>query len=218
MAKSELASAMDGLQRRLTPLLRQFGFNKHGRTHNRLTSDGLTHVVSFQMGSYGPPGTTYIPGLRENLYGRFTVNFGIYVPEVARHHGGGEPKKIIHDYNCCIRSRLRREAESNDCWWTISSSEALTDEIQRLLEAEAFPLFRRFECRDHILAEFGGHAENNDLISVPRIVCAIIMFERGERDAAQRLLTLQARDHSRNPGHPAYVVELARRLGIEIAL
>lgn len=217
MAKSELVGAMDGLQQRLTPWLRQHGFRKHGRTLNRTTSEGLTHVVGFQMGSFDPPGTTYISGLRENLYGRFTVNLGIYVPEVARHQGGGEAKKIIHDYNCCIRSRLGRGANGSECWWTISSSDALADEIRRLLEAEAFPLFRRFERRDQILAEFGNQADNDNLIAVPRIVCALILLERGERDAAQRLLALQARDQTRNPGHAAYVMDLARRLGIEIS-
>ena len=47
------------------------------------------------MGSFDPPGTTHIPGLRENLYGRFTVNLGVYVPEVARNHGGGEAKSPV---------------------------------------------------------------------------------------------------------------------------
>jgi hypothetical protein len=217
MAKSELVDAMDGLQQRLTPWLRQLGFSKYGRTHNRTTSDGLTQVIGFQMGSFDPPGTTYIPGLKENLYGRFAVNLGIYVPEVARHRGGNEPKKIIHDYNCCIRSRLGLSSKTNEHWWTISSSDALADEIRRLLEADAVPLYWRFERRDQILAEFSHLADNNDLIAVPRIVCALILFERGERDEARRLLALQARDHTRSPGHPAYVVDLARRLGIDIS-
>ena len=111
MTKSALASTMDELQRRLHPLLRQSGFRKHGRTLNRATVDGLTHVIGFQMGSFDPPGTSHFPGLRENLYGRFTVNLGVYVPEVALHHGGGEAKSVVHDYNCCIRTRLGRTAE-----------------------------------------------------------------------------------------------------------
>jgi len=217
MAKSELVSAMDELQQRLNPLLRQFGFSKQCRTHSRMTSEGLTQVVGFQMGSFDPPGATYIPGLRENLYGRFAVNLGIYIPEVARHHGGGEPKSV-REHNCCIRSRLGRSiAEGTERWWTISSSEALANEVRQLLEAEAFPLFRRFERRDQVLAEFGHLADNNHLIAVPRIVCALILLERGERDEAQRLLALQARDHTRNPSHPAYVINLAQRLGLDIS-
>jgi uncharacterized protein DUF4304 len=110
MTKSALATSLDALQGHLNPWFRQAGFRKHGRTYNRTTTDGLTHVIGFQMGSFDPPGTTHIPGLRENLYGRFTVNLGVYVPEVARNHGGGEAKSIVHDYNCCIRIRLGRSA------------------------------------------------------------------------------------------------------------
>lgn len=91
MTKSALATSLDALQAHLNPWFRQAGFRKHGRTYNRTTTDGLTHVVGFQMGSFDPPGTTHIPGLRENLYGRFAVNLGVYVPEVAVITGAARP-------------------------------------------------------------------------------------------------------------------------------
>jgi len=215
MSKSALAASLDALQTHLDPLLRQAGFRKHGRTYNRTTSDGLTHVVGFQMASFDPPGTTHIPGLRENLYGRFTVNFGIYVPEVARNHGGGEAKAVVHDYNCCIRTRLGRTA-NKEFWWKISTSGALVSELLERLQSEALPFFRRFENRDQILGEFRTTADNTELMAVPRIVCAIILLNRGDRETARSLLAAQAREHTRNPGHPAYVIGLAKRLGIEI--
>src|SRR5689334_7124445 len=93
MSKAALADSLDGLQTHLDPLLGQAGFRKHGRTYSRITTDGLTHFIGFQMGRFDPPGTTDIPGLKENLYGRFTVNLGVYVPEVARNHGGGGEAK-----------------------------------------------------------------------------------------------------------------------------
>jgi Domain of unknown function (DUF4304) len=102
---------VDELQGRLSPLLRQTGFKKHGGTYNRTTKDGLTHVIGFQMGAFDPPGTTYFPGLRNNMKGRFAVNLGVYVPEVARNHGGSEAKSVVHDYNCYIRTRLGRTRE-----------------------------------------------------------------------------------------------------------
>lgn len=58
------------------------------------------------MGSFDPPGTTYIPGLREDIYGWFTVNLGVYVQEVARHHGGGEARAFVQVYDCCAREQL----------------------------------------------------------------------------------------------------------------
>jgi len=215
MTKSALAITMDELQARLNPLLRQWEFRKYGRTHNRTTADGLTHVIRFQMAAFDPPGTTYIPGIRKNLYGRFTVNLGVYAPEVARYHGGGEAKSVVHDYNCCIRTRLGRTAEK-EAWWEVSLSQPLITEMLDRLQNEAFPFFQRFEYRDQIINEFRNTKDNTPLMAVPRIVCAIILLNRGNRDEARRLLAAQASDHSRNPRHPAYVMDLARRLGIEI--
>jgi hypothetical protein len=216
MTKSELASTMDELQGLLHPLLKQSGFRKHGRTYNRTTKDGLTHVVGFQMGSFDPPGTTYFPGLRENLYGRFTVNLGVYVPEVARDHGGGEAKSVVHDCDCCIRTRLGR-TEQKEFWWKVCVERMLITDLTERLQYEAFPFFQRFDNRDQVINEFRDAVDNTELMAVPRIVCAIILLNRGEREEARHLLAAQARDHARNPGHPAYVIGLARRLGIDIA-
>ena len=167
------------------------------------------------MGSFDPPGTTYIPGLRENLYGRFTVNLGVYVPEVARDHHRSEAKSVVHDYNCCIRTRLGR-TENKEFWWKISASETLISEFQERLQNEVLPFFQRFENRDQILSVFRTATDNTDLMAVPRIVCAVILLNCGDREAARDLLAAQAREHTRNPGHPAYVIDLAKRLGVEI--
>jgi Domain of unknown function (DUF4304) len=122
MTKSALTGTLDQLQQGLDPLLRESGFRKSNRTYNRTTADGLTHVIDFQMGRFDPPGTTYIPGLRENLYGLFSVNLDVYVPEVARYHGGGEAKSVVRDGNCCIRTRLGH-ARNKEHWWKISADE-----------------------------------------------------------------------------------------------
>jgi hypothetical protein len=168
------------------------------------------------MGAFDPPGTTYFPGLRENLYGRFTVNLGVYVPEVARHLGGGAARSFVQEYKCCIRTRLGRTADK-EFWWKISADEPLLGEILERLQCEAFPFFRRFENRDQILDEFRTATDNTNLMAVPRIVCAVILLNRGEREEARSLLAAQARAATRNPGHPSYVIRLARDLGIEIA-
>lgn len=107
MAKSTFAKAVDDIQKSLRPLLKKRGFRVRGRTFNSTTEDGLIQVVNIQMGPSDPPGTTYIPGLRENLHSLFTVNLGVYVPEVAIHYGGGEAKSWVQDYHCCVRARLR---------------------------------------------------------------------------------------------------------------
>lgn len=216
MTKPAFMSDMDELQKQFDPVLRQAGFKKRGRIYNRTTADGLTHVIGIQMGRFDPPGTVYIPGLRENLFGRFTVNLGVYVPEVAREQGGGEAKSTVYDYNCCIRTRLTRGSEK-DIWWNISTSGAVVADVIERLQNEAFPLFRRFESRTQILDEFLAKSENTPLMTVPRIVCAIILLEKGERQEAGRLLAAQARESTHIPHHQTYVIKLAQRLGVEVA-
>ncbi len=180
-----------------------------------MTADGLTHVIGFQMGRFDPLGTTYIPGLRENLYGSFTVNLGVYVPEVARIYGCGEAKRAVHEYDCCIRTRLKSTAEDNG-WWTIAVNKSLIAELLERLQVEAFPFFQRFERRDQILDEYGAVTDNSELMVAPRIVCAIILLYRGEREEARHLLAAQARDRTCSPRHQAYVIDLAQNLDIAI--
>jgi Domain of unknown function (DUF4304) len=86
--------------------LAEYGFRARGRVLNRRTSDRLTEVVQIQMGSFDPPGTTYVPGLRENRYGKFTINLGVFVPEVAERQGQKPPNSFVREYHCCVRTRL----------------------------------------------------------------------------------------------------------------
>src|SRR5881296_2919360 len=116
MSPSDFTRAADAVQQGLQPLTSEHGFRRHGRTFSRLTVDGLTHVVNLQMGTFDPPGTTYIPGLRENLYGSLTLNLGVFVPEVAR-VDQETPPKSVREYHCCIRTRLGELGpEGRDLW------------------------------------------------------------------------------------------------------
>src|SRR5262245_66095328 len=95
MAKSEFAKALDGLQSGLLSVLKGHGFLARGGTFNRRKADGLVDVVNLRMGMSDPPGTEPIPAVLER---RFTVDLGIYVPEVesllhpVQHHDFAEPR------------------------------------------------------------------------------------------------------------------------------
>jgi hypothetical protein len=207
---------MDTIQAVLHPIFTTHGFRKHGRTYNRSTERGVVQVVNLQMGSSDPPGTTYIHGLRENLYGRFTLNLGIFVAEVAERHSGGLPKSYTHDYNCCIRARLSELSGSDrDIWWEVSPGVAVTSEVERLLESFGFPFLDRFDSRDRILRELETTPDERlySASSPSRIIAAVILAARGDADAARRLLSEQcaATGHA---GHKEYVRGLAARLGL----
>lgn len=164
------------------------------------------------MGSFDPPRTTHFPGLRENLYGRFTVNLGAYVPEVAEKHGSGAAKQLVREYNCCIRWRLGElGAERQDVWWSIEHHEIVVQDLLPWICHDAMLFFSRYGSRAAILAELEGKGEY--VGSPARIICAIICVHRGELQRARDLLNQQSKD-THNPGHPAYVRALAERLGV----
>ncbi len=92
-----------------------------------------------------------------------------------------------------------------------AATSVVTDVADRLARF-GMPFLERFSTRQRILDEFVGKSENRYL-SVPRIVSAILLAARGETDAARKLLSDQLHEVT-HPGHPAYVRELARRLGL----
>lgn len=217
MSKSELVQTLDIVQARLSPILKERKYKSKGRNFNCATSDGLTHVVHVQMGGFDPPNATYVTGLTRNLYGKFTINCGVFVPEVAEQSDSRPSSSFIPEHNCCLRARLGRLGpERVDLWWNITVDGEIADEIARRLERDAFPFLARFESRDAILAELRPVADPFYVGTPPRIICAIILASRGQRAEARELLALQVVE-TRNPGHPAYVRKLADRLGVSLS-
>jgi hypothetical protein len=213
MAKSKYAEAVDEIQAELRPFMKAQGFNVRGRTFNRLTDDGLTQVVNLQMGASDPPGTTYIPGLRENLHGLFTVNLGIYVPEVAMRRGGAV-RSWVQDYQCCVRARLgEASVEERDVWWDARADDAVIEDVRHRLRVGGLPFLDRFSSRDMILVEWKDRSKNMGASLPPRIVMAIILAERGEKERAHALLARQVLE-TRVPGHADHVRKLANELGV----
>jgi len=193
-------------------MLKERGFRVRGRTFNCETADGLIEVVQFQMGRFDPPGTYYIPGMRENLYGRFTVNLGVYVPEVAL-YGGIEAGSFVQEDYCCVREGLGRlEPPHMNVWWDLHRIEEAASAVGQRLERDAFPFFARFESRDAILKEWMPLSKSS-YSNRPRIECAIILATRGQRAEALALLSAQAQDVGRTR-HTEYLRDLARKLGL----
>ena len=170
----------------------------------------------FQMGPSEPPGTTFIPGLRENLYGLFTINLGVYVPEVARYHGGGECKSWVQEPCCCVRTRLGMVTkEGHSEWWPAQVDDAAMTEVCHDVTSAGIAFLDRFATRDKILSEWLGRSEKVESLTPPRIVMAIILAERGKKDDARELLALQANE-TLVPAHATYVHSLAERLGLGV--
>jgi hypothetical protein len=189
------------LLRALRPTLLEWGFDGSERVLNRTSPDGLTQVVGFQIGV-------------RSMSGKCTVNIGISVPEVLRATGGESGP--VPEEHCAIRARLGSLGpERADRWWTIDASSRVVADIAARLRDDALPFFARFATRDAILREYTSEfTEEMHAHGVPpRLIAAIILAARGERDAARRLLDEQIAE-TRAPGHADYVRALGAQLGL----
>jgi Domain of unknown function (DUF4304) len=214
MGKSPAVVGVDEVQAALRVALKPKGFRKQGRTFNRTTTDGLIQVMNLQMGAFDPPGYVPIPALSQSFYGSFTVNLGVYVPEVARLLGY-ERNGIVQEYHCCVRSRLGELGpERGDIWWRADQPAQAAHDVLMRLERDGLPFLELFGSRDALLAEWKNKSDRVGTDgTAPRIVLAAILAERGAKDAAHGLLAEQVRDNA-PPAHAEHVRSLATRLGL----
>ena len=113
-----------------------------------------------------------------------------------------------------MRARLGEACgEDQDIWWHARLDDAVISDLRGRLESGGLPFLDRYSTRNKILAEWGNRSENMGAGSPPRIVMAIILAERGQKDDARDLLNRQLLE-TRNKGHPDYVGELAKELAV----
>ena len=124
--KSDNVRYLNEIQKEVFQYLKTLGFKKKGRTFNRQSENGVWQVINFQSGQF-PVGDNYvIPGVRESFYGKFTVNLGVIVKELAL----DKEKVFFQEYDCQIRTRLCQLTKGEDVWWAITEDNAnISNEI-----------------------------------------------------------------------------------------
>lgn len=148
------AQAMEQVVRDVAPTLGAAGFRKRRHTFNRRAEAGIVHVVNFQMGPYEPPGTEEIPPFRLNLYGKFTVNLGVFVPEMVIERGRA-PKGWVNEYNCQLRKRLGElRSTPADVWWSLDDPTAAGSDMTPDLNERGLTWLDRFATRSDLLREY----------------------------------------------------------------
>lgn len=214
MTKSKFVLAVDKVQEPVSVLLRSHGFRKSGRTYNRIVEDDIVHVINFQMGAY-PIGRHIIPGLRESLYGQFTVNLGVFLPCVAKITQHPKPKRAYHDYDCEIRERLGALANSGkDVWWDTSQSPESLGQLITELGAFGLPFLETYNSYSDVLNYYDRHGTlpfHNEGRS--SLAAAIISYHLGKLDEAHELFE-RAADYATANSHRAfqnYVLEIQQR-------
>lgn len=193
--KSKPQQAMDEIQANVRPLLKELGFKARVRAFNRVTSGGITQVIEFQMGRFDPPGTHYV-GFTQNMYGMFTVNVGVHVPELHDYSRFGPKLSFVREYDCWIRERLGvLGPERQDIWWKLDAVPQQSAEVFQRIERDALPFLERFATRERLLAEWmpdRAMKEETDFARFTRsrenLACGIILASLGRLEEAKACL------------------------------
>ena len=214
MEKSEFVHQLDAIQDAANLVLRPLGFRKRGRSHNRITPQGLVQVVNFQMGEY-PIGNYVIPGIRESSYGTFVVNLGVLLPCIYRLYKFPMPK-TVRDGHCSIRSRLHHE--NGNEWFSFTNDTVATPaNIVGLLRQEGIPFLFQFESYNDVISYFSTHGALPDQNRGRSCLeAAVVSRELGDIDASNRLFE-QAHHDSNHKDFQSYVVEVAARFGFVVS-
>jgi hypothetical protein len=205
---------MANVVRAVAPTLKARGFKKQRHTFNRMAEPGLIHVVNFQMGQF-PIGAYQI-----DLYGKFTVNLGVFVREVYEMTQRSSAPAFLREYDCEFRVRLGELlTPPADIWWSLQDdSTALAAELAGHLDGRGHAWFQHYATRDAILLLPREPATTPGWPIRAGVALAIMLKERGDRAAAAATLRNHLAAERRNPGNPAHrawVLDLAGRLGFE---
>jgi len=209
--KSKYVVALDTIQAKVHGFLKPRGFRKKGRTFNREAPEkGIFQVIHFQSGPF-PIGENYeIPGFRENLYGKFTVNIGVLVKELYESEVWRKRTDFYQEMHCNARTRLPVLLQGKDVWWSLDGNlDAITDEVVLGLNSIGFEYFEMYDTREKFIENFGKFKD-----APPRAkldVALVVMHQ--DRIAGETLLKEYFADIAQK-GHKEYVRGLAERLGV----
>jgi hypothetical protein len=215
MAETAYAQAMKQVVRELHPLLKKSGFRKQRHTFNRECEAGLIQVVNFQMGPYEVGDPVEIPGLRENLYGKFAVNLGIFIEELHGYFSTESRPRFVGEHHCEIRRRLGEMLPGEgELWWRLDADPlAVAADVHRALEEYGLPFLDGLTSRDLIIQAW--YRTGDSLGFAPRgaLAIALLHWERGEKDIAAQLVRKYLASELA-PEHRDYVESLVGPLGL----
>ena len=216
MSKSHFVEGLDAVQAEVHSVLKPLGFQKKGRTHNRLTIGGLTHVINFQRDKWVEERIMF-PWIWKKSYGKFAINIGVLLPCVYQAECQTSPPPFVQDYECTIRQRLGRLAFDRDEWFTVTDDgTGLAKSLIDLLHRFGFDFLNQFQTYENVLLHYRKHDKLPDQNSGrASLEAAIISHHLGDAVSARSLL--QKAYATNHKGFQGHVAEIADRLGITLA-
>ncbi|MEZ2337215.1 DUF4304 domain-containing protein [Mucilaginibacter sp. RCC_168] len=212
-ANNDFKSQLDNIQDEIFLFLKPLGFKKKGRTFNRQTEDGICQVVNIQSGKYEFGDKYVVPRLRENYYGKFTINLGVMVKEIYELDHHHKPKDIYQDYDCQIRTRLTHLTIKQELWWPISDDILkIAEEIIEGLNSQGIPWLDTFENRQSICKNWRTTEGSSRRA---KLDVELIVLQSDKEKGAQ-LIQDYYNNIENHSGHKEYVKVLAERLGLKV--
>ncbi len=215
--KISVKASLDQIENSVFTTLKPLGFKKKGRTFNRQIEKGIFQVINFQAGPY-PIGQHYeVPGLRENLYGKFAANLGVCVHDLYKLLHPTTSKTFYKDYDCQMRIRLGTLLKGREYWWTIANNvDDIAEEVSKGILTVGNKWFEGVDSKEKIIENFGTPPYTFTR-RAKLDVALIVWLEDKERGTKLFNNYLNAIPNSKN-GHKEYVEGLAKELGIETKL
>lgn len=216
--KSKYVIKTDVIQREVYKrVLKPYGFNKKGRTHNKKVEKGITQVVSFQIGGKYP----------DDKYMLF-LRFGIRIAECANRNLNQDDieKDNFYDYDCNIRgsnnylqfeTKLEKDIFQNDTFFNLDKQKEndIIEEICKLVKDKLIPLFDELSSREQFIDKLLFYKEDGLWIDVPLLQLALLHGTKGDIKKAEELL-IEHYIKCDHKGHKEYLKDLAQRLNLEL--
>lgn len=113
---SEISKVIDTvLKIELVPFLKKLGFKKKGRNFYK-EYDNRIEVINVQASQWN-----------SGQSGRFTLNIGVYYPEIAKLAEAPSITGLPKEYNCTLHERIGfLTSEQRDIWWEVDSHSELS--------------------------------------------------------------------------------------------
>jgi Domain of unknown function (DUF4304) len=173
------SSNLDSLVSLIRQDLRPLGYRKSKRLFNRLQPDGIIHVIDFQMGANW-----------SSLWGKFTVEVGVFVPEAFSILYEKEPPKFVRSPICVERERIGTLGKSRkDTWWDLSGNLSIIEkEVSNLLTDSCENYLFQLNSREKLISIWENERTQRKLSQQHVLILAIIYSYLGKRDQANKLL------------------------------
>lgn len=211
----DLKSQLDTIEKEVFSKLKPLGFQRKGRTLNRRLDSGLIQVINFQSGQY-PIGQGYeIPGLRENLYGKFTVNLGVCIESLYKLEFPTKSKKYYKEHECQIRNRLGLLLTGQDSWWEITiDNNIIAQEIIEGVETKAFDWFSGVDTKEKIILNNGQFPY--DTTPRAKLDTALMVWLDDKAKGSELFKEYYKSIRTTESPHKKYVIDLANELNIDL--